>query len=63
MKMSERAYHCTHLPMMTKEECFTIGILIGIYMATESDLAQSALEHLEQYEASLVRKYETQTIH
>ena len=49
--------------MMTKEECFTIGILIGIYMATENDLCQSALEHLEQYEASLVRKYETQTIH
>ena len=61
--MPERAYYCTHLPMMNKEECFTIGILIGIYMATQDDLADSALSHIEQYEASLVRKYETATVH
>jgi hypothetical protein len=61
--MSERAYYCTQLPMMTPDECFTMGILIGIYMATEDDLSESALQHIEQFEASLVRKYETQTIH
>jgi len=49
--------------MMSKEEAFTIGILIGIYMGTEDDMADSALSHIEQYEASLVRKYETMTVH
>lgn len=60
---TERAYYCSHLPMMSKEEAFTIGILIGIYMGTEDDMADSALSHIEQYEASLVRKYETMTVH
>lgn len=41
--MTERAYYFSHLPMMNKEEAFTIGILIGIYMGIEDDMADSAL--------------------
>lgn len=59
----ERAYQATHIPTMTKEECLTIGILMGIYLATADEFVESARDTLEQYEASLVRKYRGTTFH